>query len=313
MSYKQLTQDQRYVISALEKRNCNQNEIADEVDVNPSTISRELRRNSEDGHYDPEHAQKQAEQRRTDKGTTRLDNDDWCMIEQLIQKEWSPEQISGRMEKNEEIQVSHSWIYQYIWADKEAGGDLHEHLRHDNENRQEYGTKDHHPAIKNRTPIDQRPEVVAQRDRVGDWEADTIIGKGHKGVVMTLVERKTRLTLIRVMEGKTAEEAGQKIVQALSHHKDRVHTVTNDNGGEFATHERTAEELDADVYFADPYASWQRGTVENMNGLIRQYLPKDEPLDEVSNKEAIRIQMKINSRPRKRLNWKTPFEAFFDP
>lgn len=313
MNYKQLTRNQRYVISTLNERNCTQKEIADEVDVHPSTISRELNRNGDDNGYDPEQAHDQALQRRTEKGTTRIDTEEWSMIEDFINKKWSPEQISGRMEKEGKLQVSHTWIYKYIWADKQEGGDLHENLRHDNENRKEYGSKDTHPAINNRTSIEERPDVVDRRDRIGDWEADTIIGKGHKGVLLTLVERKSRLAIIRVMEGKTAEEAGRKLVEVLSNHKDRVHTLTNDNGGEFAAHERTAEELDTNIYFADPYSSWQRGAVENMNGLIRQYFPKGQPLDSVSQKEVLRVQRKLNSRPRKCLNWQTPFNAFFDP
>lgn len=312
MSYKQLTQSQRYVISALKERDHTQKEIAEELDVNPSTVSRELTRNSIDGEYDPEQANRKAMNRKKGKRSKRIDQQDWSMVEKLIRKEWSPEQVSSRLEQKGKLDISHTYIYNYIWEDKRNGGDLYENLRHDNENRTPYGSGNSSELLKNRTSIDERPDVVDERDRVGDWEADLIIGKGHEGAMLTVVERKTRLVLMRPLEGKSAEEVARELVNSLSEYSDRVRTLTHDNGGEFAEHEKTAEALQADVYFAHPYSSWERGAVENMNGLIRQYYPKDQSLDDLNKREVIRTQMKLNSRPRKCLDWKTPFEAFFE-
>ena len=312
MSYKQLTQNQRYVISVLNKRDCPQKEIAEELDVDPSTVSRELDRNSVDGEYNPEQANKKAMNRKKGKRSKRIDQQDWSIVENLIQKEWSPEQVSGWLKKEGKLDISHTYIYDYIWKDKQNGGDLYENLRHDNENRNPYGTENTSEPLKNRTSIDERPDVVDERDRVGDWEADLIIGKGHEGAMLTVLERRTRFALMRPLEGKSAEEVARKLVNSLSEHSNRVRTLTHDNGGEFAEHEKTAEALDANVYFAHPYSSWERGAVENMNGLIRQYYPKDQPLDDLNKQEVIRTQTKLNARPRKCLDWKTPSEAFFE-
>jgi len=219
----------------------------------------------------------------------------------------------GPFGKDGTLQISHTWIYRHIWRDKEEGGELYENLRIGRRYRKAYGTKSRQGRLKNRTSIEDRPEKVEDRDRIGDWEADTIIGKNHKGAMLTLVDRKARYVLMGHLPTKSAEATRQQQVRLLQTHKSRVHTITNDNGREFAEHEQTQEELEADVYFAHPYASWERGSVENMNGLIRQYFPKGKPLKEVEEEKIQRVQERLNHRPRKCLNWKTPHEAFYDP
>lgn len=313
MSYKQLTQSQRYVICALNKRNYTQKEIAEEVGVHPSTISRELRRNKGQRGYRRKQSHRKAMRRRKGKAKTRITQEDWNLVESHLKKQWSPEQISGRLEKDGTLQISHQWIYEYIWEDKENGGKLHKNLRCRSKYRKSYGSKNRQGRLKNRTSIDDRPEKVEERDRLGDWEADTIIGKGHKGAMLTLVDRTARFTLMGHLPKKTAEATYKQQVRLLKEHKDRVHTITYDNGREFADHEQTAEELEASTYFAHPYSSWEKGTVENTNGLIRQYFPKEQKLKEVDQEEIQRVQDLLNNRPRKCLNWKTPQEVFFEP
>ena len=312
MSYSQLTRKKRYEISALNERNIPQYQIANQVNVDPSTISRELNRNASQDGYDPDDAHRQAEQRQQDKNRSHIDQDDWDQVEKLLQLDWSPEQIAGRLDKNGKLDISHEWIYQHVWQDKNEGGTLYENLRLGRENRKAYGTRNSHTTIKNRTSIEQRPDVVDDRKRVGDWEADLIIGKGHSGALVTLVERKTRFVMIGHVKRKTADAVRQKQVEMLSPLKDDVHTMTQDNGGEFAQHQKTAKQLEMDTYFAHPYSSWERGAVENMNGLIRQYYPKGSSFKEVDRKQLLRYQMKLNHRPRKCLNWKTPFNAFYE-
>jgi len=312
MSYKQLTQEKRYVIHALNKRDYLQKEIAEEVNVHPSTISRELRRNEGGRGYRPKQAHRKAMKRRKGKAKKRIKEEDWELVEQHLQKQWSPEQISGRFGKEGKLRISHQWIYKHVWEDKENDGDLHEHLRYGNDYRKEYGSTNRQGQLKNRKSIEDRPEVVDDRDRVGDWEADTIIGKNHKGAMLSMVERKARYVLLGELPKKSAEATRTQQVDLLQQYKDRVHTITNDNGREFAEHEKTSEQLKATVYFAHPYASWERGSVENMNGLVRQYFPKEQKLKEVDPERIEKVQERLNNRPTKCLNWKTPTEVFFD-
>lgn len=287
MSYKQLTQEQRYVIYVLNKRDCTQKEIAEEVDVDPSTISRELTRNEGQRGYRYKQAHRKALQRRKGKAKTRITDEDWEQVEEKIKEQWSPEQIAGRFGKEGKLEISHEWIYKHIWKDKKNGGDLYENLRIGRRYRKGYGTKSKQGKLQNRTSIEERPETVEERDRIGDWEADTIIGKNHNGAMLTVVDRNARFTLMGHLPKKTAAATRQQQVRLLKDHKKNVHTITNDNGREFADHDQTAEELETDIFFCNPYASWERGTVENMNGLVRQYFPKDQLLKEVDEEESV--------------------------
>ncbi len=216
------------------------------------------------------------------------------------------------MLKHHQIQVSHEWIYQYILRDKQAGGDLHKHLRCQKKRRKRYGSRDRRGKLPNRRSIEERPEIVDQRQRIGDWEVDTMVGKGHHQAIVTLTERKSRLALLRKVDRRTAELVGDAVIGLLQPLVDYLHTITGDNGKEFAEHERIAEDLDVDFFFAHPYAAWERGANENMNGLVRQYIPKDRELDSVTNNELDQIMLKLNHRPRKCLDFMSPFEVFFE-
>lgn len=304
--YTQLTQAQRYQISILLEDRQSPAAIARLPGVHRSTISRELLRNRENGSYHPEQAQQQTRQRR--QGRTRIQPSCWQTVEHCLRLDWSPEQISLYLKAKGMPGVSHTRIYRHIREDRRKGGRLYLHLRHRRPYRRERGKA---VRIANRTPIDQRPAIVAARGRIGDWELDTIIGKNQRQAIVTLCERKSRFTLMAKLPFKGAEALKAAVIDLLLPFKDRVHTLTSDNGMEFSRHEGIAEALEAYYYFAHPYASWQRGLNGNTNGLIRQYLSKGCDFDAVSDEYLARIMARLNHRPRKCLAMKTPFEVFF--
>jgi transposase, IS30 family len=241
----------------------------------------------------------------------RIGPETWAVVEDKLRQDWSPEQISGWLKSRQGNTISHEWIYQYVLADKRAGGDLHRNLRCQKKRRKRYGSYDRRGQLPNRVSIDERPAVVDRRERLGDWEADTIFGKGRRQAIVTLTERKSRLALLYKVEQRKADQVGDAIVELLHPVVDDVHTVTLDNGKEFAEHERLAKVLEADFYFAHPYAAWERGSNENMNGLIRQYIPKNRDLSTVTSQELVMIMWRLNHRPRKCLDFMSPFEVFF--
>lgn len=308
-TYTQLTREQRYQIKALLDTDVPRGKIAEAIRVSQSTISRELKRNSGKRGYRPNQAHEKALARRKKKSKPRIRAKTWMLIEKWLYEDWSPEQVSGRLKKSE-IFVSHEHIYQYVYADKLAGGSLWTHLRHPKKYRKRAGGRDRRGKIVNRRSIDERPAVVDERTRIGDWEADLIVAQNHQGVALTLTERKSRFTLLRIFPSKHAVPIAQGIVELLKSDV-RLKTITFDNGKEFAGHQEVASALDADCYFAHPYSSWERGTNENTNGLIRQYFPKNCNLKKVSMEEEVMVMDKLNLRPRKCLDFKTPYEVFF--
>jgi IS30 family transposase len=309
-TYCQLTQEQRYQIYALKKTGHSGMEIAEVIGVHKSTVSRELKRNRGQRGYRPQQAQGWAMERRQ-KGVPRISVEIWALVERLLRQDWSPEQISGRLKKEQRICISHEWIYQYVLEDKRAGGDLYRHLRCQKKRRKRYGKYDRRGKLSNCHSIEERPALVNSRKRLGDWEADTMIGKGHKPVMVTLTERKSRFTLLGKVAQRTAREVQDQIQQLFLPIVDKVHTLTSDHGKEFAYHEQIAETLNLQFYFAHPYAAWERGTNENTNGLLRQYFPKKLDFRRVSSKEIQTAMSRLNFRPRKSLRFKTPFEVFF--
>jgi IS30 family transposase len=312
-TYKQLTQGKRYQIFALLKIGQKQTQIALAVGVCKSTISRELRRNRGQRGYRPQQAHQKALNRRK-RNKLRIGPASWVLIEEKLRLDWSPEQISGWLKKHMDVRISHEWIYPYVYADKRVGGDLHKPLRCQKKRRKRYGSRygsyDRRGKIPNRKSIEVRPEIVEKRTRLGDWEKDTIIGKGHRGAVVTLTDRKSRLTLLGQVDQKKAGKVAATVI-ALLQNIPHCKTLTADNGTEFAGHERIANSLGCDIYFAHPYSSWERGTNENTNGLIRQYMPKDRDLTTVKAQEALMIIERLNHRPRKCLDFRTSFEVFY--
>jgi len=311
MNYKQLAREQRYQIYALMKAGQNQSEIALVVGCHKSTISRELRRNRGQKGYRPHQADELAYDRQCEAYRSRIAWQTWQLVEQWLQQQWSPEQIAGRLKLEQRPTVSHECIYLYVYADKRRGGTLHRQLRSQKKQRKRYSGYIRRGQIPNRTSIDKRPAVVARKSRFGDWEVDTIIGARHKGGILSAVERKSKLTRLRQLATKTAGEMKDNSIALLAPLAARVHTITVDNGKEFCDHELIAARLQARIYFAHPYASWERGLNENTNGLVRQYFPKKYPFANITAKDVQQVEDLLNNRPRKTLGYWTPNEVFF--
>jgi IS30 family transposase len=311
MSYKQLTQEQRYQIYACMKAAWSQLEIAAEVGVHPSTISREVKRNQGGRGYRPKQAQRRTEKRKLKHVTLRIPPQTWALVECQLRQDWSPEQVSGWLKGERHIQVSHERIYQYIYADKANGGDLHQHLRCRKVRRKRYGSYQRRGQITGRRSIEARPPVVETKRRLGDWEADTIIGAHHQGAIVSVVERKSKLTFLKKVRRKSSAAVEQALIELLQPVQEKCHTITSDNGKEFANHQAIAKSLRAGFYFAHPYASWERGLNENTNGLVRQYFPKKSDFSKITDLDLQRAMDRLNNRPRKALGYKTPNQVFF--
>lgn len=311
MSYAQLTREQRYQIYALMKAGHNQTRIAILIGCHKSTISRELRRNCGQKGYRPYQADELAFDRQCNAYRARIAWQTWQQVELLLRQDWSPEQIAGRLKLEKQPTVSHERIYLYVYADKRRGGTLHRHLRSQKKQRKRYSGYIRRGQIPNRISIEQRPQIVASKRRFGDWEADTIIGARHQGGILSLVERKSKLTRLHKLETKAAGEMKDTSIALLRPLIDRVHTITVDNGKEFCQHEQITAALQAPIYFAHPYASWERGLNENTNGLVRQYFPKKHDFARITNAEVQRVAELLNNRPRKTLGYRTPNEVFF--
>lgn len=308
-TYKQLTYEQRCQIEALKKSGISQQAIASLVTVSQSSVSRELSRNTGLRGYRHDQAQRKSIARRL--ATAKSYKMTAELIDEIDDKlflKWSPEQISGWLLVEQNICISHEIIYQYVWADKAAGGDLYKHLRRRARKYKVRGSngKTRSGQIKNRISIDVRPLVVDEKSRVGDWEIDTVIGKGHSGALVTIVERVTLFTVSMRVKSKRAKEVTAATLALLTPFKGLVHTITSDNGKEFAYHEQIAAGLECDFYFAHPYHSWERGLNENTNGLLRQDFPKCTDFKTVSAKAVKQSVDQLNNRPRKTLAFKTP-------
>ena len=311
-SYTHLTEHERYHINMMNKQNYTLTEIARTMDRNKSTISREIKRNTGGKGYRHKQAHYFAKTRHGQKNKRiKLNDDLQHYIKQKLGLYWSPEQVSGRLRMEENMHISTETIYRMILKDKVAGGSLYRFLRHQGKKyRKRYGKNDYRGIIPNRVDIADRPSVVDSRSRIGDWEADCVIGKGHKGVFATLAERKSRFYLALPIKRKTAQETNAAILRLLEKIKQFVMTLTFDNGREFSWHSELAKQLECETYFAKPYHSWERGLNENHNGLLRQFFPKQMPLHQVTEKELFNATDLMNNRPRKCLGYKTPWEVF---
>jgi len=245
------------------------------------------------------------------KHIARIAWETWQQVERLLRQDWSPEQIAGRLKLDKQPTVSHECIYLYVYADKRRGGTLHRHLRSQKKQRKRYSGYIRRGQIPNRTSIDKRPQIVASKGRFGDWEADTIVGARHKGGILSVIERKSKLTRLRKLATKGAAEMKDNSIELLAPLAAKVHTITVDNGKEFCDHELIAAGLQARVYFAHPYASWERGLNENTNGLVRQYFPKKYDFDRITHCDVQYVEDQLNNRPRKTLGYRTPNEVFF--
>lgn len=312
MKYHQITQEERYQIYALKKEGLSQTAIAKNLSRDKSTISRELKRNKGLRGYRPNQAEEMAKKREALKPKSkRLNEKSISYIKEKIKLYWSPEQISGRMVLEGFESISHETIYQYLLRDKKDGGELYKYLRHKNKPyRKRYGSSDKRGEIANKRSIEDRPSIVEEKNRIGDWEIDLIIGKNHKQALVTVVDRKSKFTLIQKVSSKKSEEVKEALVSMMQSVKDKIDTITADNGKEFAKHEAIAKALNADFYFCHPYSSWERGLNENTNGLIRQFFPKGSEFISITDEQVSAVQNNLNFRPRKTLGYKTPHEIF---
>jgi len=311
MSHKQLAQEQRYQIYALKKAGVKNTEIADILQVHKSTVCRELKRNTGGRGYRPRQAHSLTLSRKRNSIHRRITLAEWTLVEELIEEDWSPEQISCWLKMNTCIRLSHEWIYQHIRADRQSGGTLYTHLRCRKNRRKKYGSSSTRGQIPDRISIADRPAIVETRTRIGDWEIDTIVGARHKQAIVSIVDRKTRFTLLHKVERRSSQNVSDATKQLLAPHKDKVLTITADNGKEFSGHRAISMSLDADFYFAHAYSSWERGLNENTNGLVRQYFPKKSSFAAITAEDINLVIERLNSRPRKCLGFKTPNELFF--
>ena len=317
MSYRHLTVEERYHIAAFKSAGYCQKEIAEMLSRSESTISRELDRNSSTQikSYNAKVANNISNDRRryasqsSNKKMTKVIED---KITEYLLKDWSPEQTSAILKRDDGIDISYVRIYQFIVQDRRIGGELYTHLRfyHTGKRRAVYGSK-YKGRIEDRVSISQRPAIVEQKSRIGDFEIDTIIGSNRKGAITTAVDRVTYLTKISIPTTKEAAAVEAELTRILSPIKDRIMTITSDNGFEFSNHKNVSMSLGCDYYFCHPYSSWERGLNEYTNGLIRQYVPKGTSFENITAEYIQMIEDKLNNRPRKALNWLTPNEAFY--
>ncbi len=314
-TYHQLTREQRYQIASYLECGHNQRRIAERIGVHKSTVSRELKRNGNRTRrgYLPRHAHLLTVQRRAAKAKPRLKGCHWAWVRRLLRRELSPQQIAQRACLEGAFAISHEWIYRYVALDRRDGGVLYRYLRCRKLRRKRYARLSRRRGeIAHRIGIRERPSIVAARERLGDWEGDTVVGRRWSTGIVTLVERVSRYSLLGRLKGKSAPQTARAVIRCLRSQPSAPLSLTVDNGQEFAHHRRITAALKAPVFFADPRSPWQRGTVENTNGLLRQYFPKRHDFGAITTRQLKRAQRRLNHRPRKCLGYRTPHEVLFN-
>ena len=305
-----LTVEQRYTIDVMIRNGYKQKDIAKAINKDKSVVSRELKRNKDmrSGEYRYDLAQRKYDKRNKDKPKRILFTPEVQQnVESLLKEDYSPEQIVGTLKKQNKETVSVERIYQHIWDDKKQKGELYLHLRNKGRRYRKRGNlKDNRGIIKNRIGIENRPEIVEERNRFGDLEVDLIIGKNHNQAILTICDRASGMLKMRKVKSKQAKEVGVALVEELEDWKPYIKTITADNGKEFADHEYVAESLNIDYFFARPYHAWERGSNENLNGLIRQYFKKASDFTIITDEQVKEIEKKLNNRPRKRFQFENP-------
>jgi IS30 family transposase len=312
MTYRQITSEQRYMLAALRTQGFRASAIAQILGCHRSTIGRELRRNCTvlDGRYRAAKAQERANGRRSrSRRNQHFTPRDFERVESLLKQRWSPEQIAGRLAREPSLSISHETIYRHVWRDKKAGGQLYTHLRCAQKRRRKgYGHYDSCGRLAGKRHISERPASIENRRELGHWEIDTVMGTGSRDCILSLVERKTGLLHIGKLANRTVEAVNEVAVQIIGSGNVPFTTITADNGTEFHGYASIEKRTSTTFYFATPYHSWQRGTNENTNGLIRQYLPKGTSMRNLTQKQCNAIAQELNNRPRKRLAYQTPLE-----
>lgn len=317
MNYRQLNAEERSALAALRSVGLSLAAIAGELGRHRSTVWRELKRNAApyDGWYRAGRAEERAVARRKrSRRNSQFGREEMGRVEELLKEEWSPEQVSGHLSRSGELAISHETIYRHVWQDLQSGGTLHLHLRGARKQcRKRYGHYDSRGRLAGKRMIGERPEAVERRTRTGHWEIDTVMGESlgqSSDCILTLVERKTGYVMIGKLKARTAAEANRALLALMARHPGRITTITADNGTEFHWYAKVEAVSPVKFYFATPHHSWERGTNENTNGLIRQYLPKGQSMAGLTQARCDRIAEQLNNRPRKRHGYKTPNQCF---
>ena len=316
MTYCKLTSGERYMLAVLRKQSFNGSQIAAALGRHPSTISREITRNRclLDGRYRASKAQERTGGRRSrSRRNLRFSAKGFAQVDELLCRQWSPEQVSGHLGRLGHLRISHETIYRHIWRDKQAGGLLHNYLRGARKQRRKrYGNYDSRGRLAGKRLISERPASVETRRQLGYWEIDAVMGTSSKDCLVSLVERKSGLLLIGKLKDRTTTSLNLRVIRLINRHHGAFETITADNGTEFHHYQRIEARTKALFYFARPYHSWERGSNENANGLIRQYLPKGTSMAGLSQPQCNSIARKLNHRPRKWLGFKTPLECYYE-
>jgi transposase, IS30 family len=315
MNYHQITSEERYRLAAFRRQGFTPAQIARELKRHRSTIGREIRRNGDYGGrcYRPSKAIEKANGRRTRaRSHPRFSLQQLRQVDQLITQKWSPEQISGYLRRHRHLHISHETIYRHIWRDRRCGGSLHRYLRCAiKQRRKRYGAYDSRGRLAGKRLISDRPTSVDTRACLGHWEIDTVLGKGSRHCIVSLVERKSGYLMIGVLAARTKEQTSARTIELIRQHPQRFKTITADNGTEFHGYSDIEAATGVPFYFATPHHAWERGTNENTNGLIRQYLPKNTSMARITQARCNAIADELNTRPRKRHDYQTPAECFF--
>jgi IS30 family transposase len=316
--YTQITLADRYTIYYERKQGKSCAEIANIIGRHRSSITRELKRNKcpSHGYYIVDKADAYARTRRSrSRKKLHYSDDDFLLVRKLLRKKWSPEQIVGHIYRFKLMTkcMSHETIYQYIWRDKSRGGDLWTHLRQSpKQRRKRYKAYDSRGRLADKRNISERPASVETREDKGHWEIDTVHGRGSLHCIVTLLERKTGYVMIGKLPNKMALSLNKKTITLIRRKPLEFKTITSDNGTEFHKYKNIEECCQTTFYFANPYHSWERGSNEHVNGLIRQYLPKTKSMEMITQRQCDQIAKKLNQRPRKRHNYKTPEEMYYE-
>lgn len=311
--YRQVTTEERYTISYFREQGLRPSEIAKQLGRDRSTICREVHRNSNwKGVYRPSKAVEKTNGRRSrTRKKPQFTESEFALVLAMLEQKWSPDQISNVLRQTSQLYISHETIYRYIWRNKYEGGDWYVHLRQSPKKyRKRYRYYDSRGVMAGKRSIDERPLSADNRSRRGHFEIDTVLGKGSKHCILTMVDRKTGYLFIRKLRNRTTAEVNKALRAVLRNDKWSIKTITADNGTEFHQYKRVEKTTGVSFYFAAPYHSWERGTNENTNGLIRQYLPKGKPMTKLTQYECNYIAREINRRPRRRYGFRTPEELY---
>ncbi|WP_111640280.1 IS30 family transposase [Marinimicrobium alkaliphilum] len=316
MRYQQLTSEERVVLSTLKLQGLSMQKIAEKMGRHRSTLYRELDRNRcfhIDGAYRPSKAQRRTvARRRRSRRNSHYSDDDFKVVRKLLRKKYSPEQITGYLRRLKQPCFSHETIYLYIWRDKANGGNLWTHLRQSPKiRRKRYKAYDSRGRLADKRHITERPKTVEARRYKGHWEIDTVMGKGSTDCIVTLVERKTGFLMIGKLQDRSTRSLNKKTKRLISRDPLLFKTITADNGTEFHQYKNIEAHSAVKFYFANPYHSWERGSNENANGLIRQYIPKGTSMENLTQQQCDHIANELNSRPRKRHQYHSPSELYY--